>query len=191
MPAVILFVAAIAISACGGSSEYPVDSESSETSASADAATFNDDDTMFAQMMIPHHEQAVELSDIALDPTVGASSEILALAQQIKGAQEPEIDQMKDLLESWQQPLMADDSMDHSSMMGGMLTIEDLDELGSLTGSDFDAAWIEAMIAHHEGAIDMAENVLENGVSAEIRALAEDIIAGQSAEIETLGALLG
>ena len=84
-----------------------------------------------------------------------------------------------------------DSSMDHSSMMNGMLTVEQLDGLSSLQGADFDRAWLEAMIAHHEGAVEMAGTVLSDGANPEIRSLAERIIAGQQAEIDEMRALLG
>lgn len=160
---------------------------SGATSSNSD---FNDDDVMFAQMMIPHHEQAVELSDIALDPNVGAGDPIRQLADEIKAAQDPEIDQMTSLLTEWGQPMAPMDGMDHGSMMKGMLSPEDLDALGELTGAEFDAAWTTAMIAHHEGAIEMAEEVLERGSNESIRELAESIITTQRAEIEVLRTLL-
>lgn len=175
-----LVVLTTIVVSCGGSS----------TSDSSTTTTFNDADVMFAQMMIPHHEQAIELADMALDPTVGASSDVTALAGQIKAAQDPEIDQMKASLTSWGEPLTDDSGMDHGSMMGGMLDVDELDAIGALTGSEFDTAWIEAMIAHHEGAIDMAEEVLADGTDPGIKALAEAIISAQTAEIEMLEELL-
>jgi uncharacterized protein (DUF305 family) len=145
---------------------------------------------MFAQMMIPHHEQAIEMSDMALDPTMGASEEILDLATQIKDAQDPEITQMKNLLMAWNKPEAADSGMDHSSMMSGMMSSDEMAELGKKMGKDFDVAWAEAMIAHHEGAIEMANTVLDDGTNADIRALAQAVIKGQQAEIETLRSLV-
>lgn len=160
------------------------------SSGSADKS-FDGDDVMFAQMMIPHHEQAVEMSDIALDPSVGAGEAVTSLATAIKAAQDPEIEQMKGLLTGWGEPLVMDDGMDHGSMMGGMLSPGELEALGALRGAAFDAAWAKAMIAHHEGAIDMANDVLEDGKSAEIRALAEAIITAQQREIEELRPVAG
>jgi uncharacterized protein (DUF305 family) len=151
---------------------------------------FNDADVMFAQMMIPHHEQAIEMSDIALDPTIGAGEKVLELATQIKNAQDPEIALMKDLLAAWGQPLAAEEDVDHSTMMSGMMSADELAELGTLTGPAFDAAWAAAMIAHHEGAIEMAETVLADGSNAETLTLAKAIIAAQQGEIETLRLLL-
>jgi len=149
------------------------------------SADFNDADVMFSQHMIPHHEQAIEMSDIALDPSTGASAAIIELATQIQGAQDPEIAQMKALLTAWGKS-MEMGPMDSSSMMDGMLTLEDLDALGQLKGADFDAAWAKAMIAHHEGAITMANEVLADGKNTEILALANAVISGQTAEIEIL-----
>ncbi len=145
---------------------------------------------MFAQMMIPHHEQAIEMSDIALDPTIGAGETVRNLATQIKGAQDPEIQQMKDFLTSWNKSVSMDSSMDHSDMMGGMLTQEELTQLGTLRGAEFDKRWIEGMIAHHEGAIEMANDVLASGTNSDVKQLANKIIAAQNAEIEEMRALL-
>ena len=158
--------------------------------ACGSSSTTEDADVMFAQMMIPHHEQAIELADLALNPAAGASDAVRDLATQIKSAQDPEIAFMKTWLSDRGQLMNPDSSVDHSSMMNGMLTLEDLDALRLLTGADFDQAWIAAMIAHHEGAIDMAETVRRDGADDEIAKLAAAIVAGQSAEITTLQALL-
>ena len=178
--------ALLLLGACGGGS-----ADSTETVPAAATATFNDDDVMFAQMMIPHHEQAVEMSDIALDPTVGASDAVRQLATRIKGAQDPEIELMTGLLTGWGKSTEMDKSMDHSSMMDGMLTVGELDALSSLRGADFDRAWMEAMVKHHEGALAMANDVLEGGSDPSVRKLAEEIVAGQQAEIDEMRGLLG
>ncbi len=172
----VIFSALLAVtllSACG------------ETSSS-ESADFNDADVMFAQMMIPHHEQAIEMSEIALDPASGASAAIQDLAIRIRDAQDPEIELIKGFLATWGAPLNPEDGMDHSSMMEGMLTVEELDELAGLQGSEFDVRWAQAMIAHHKGAVAMAEDVLSDGKNAETRKLAEEIIANQQAEIDEL-----
>jgi uncharacterized protein (DUF305 family) len=186
LSAVALAVAALFLGACGSHDMGSMDSGNSIP----ESADFNDADVMFAQMMVPHHEQAIEMSDIALDPNTGASAAIIALATQIKGAQDPEISQMKNLLTTWDQPTEMG-SMDHSSMMDGMLTLEEMDTLGQLKGAEFDKAWAKGMIAHHEGAIEMANDVLANGKNSEILALANAVVSGQSTEIETLKPLAG
>ena len=193
---VALTTAALLLGACGSSDMGSMDMGSSDSSSMdmgysiPESADFNDADVMFAQMMIPHHEQAIEMSDIALDPSTGASAAIIALATQIKGAQDPEISQMKNLLTTWGMPTEMG-SMDHSSMMEGMLSLEEMDTLGQLKGAEFDKAWAKGMIAHHEGAIAMANDVVAHGKNSEILALANAVASGQSIEIETLKPLAG
>ena len=183
----IALSAALVLGDCGGGSTV----SAPDTTAAATTASFNDDDVMFAQMMIPHHEQAIEMSDIALDPTVGASDAVRQLATRIKGAQDPEIEMMTGMLTGWGKSTEMDMSMDHGSMMDGMLTAEELDALGVLRGAEFDRAWMEAMIKHHEGALAMAKDVLEGGTDPAVRKLAEEIVSGQQAEIDEMRSLLG
>ena len=191
LAAVALAAAALLFGACGSHDMGSMDTGSIDTGDSTpESADFNDADVIFAQTMIPHHQQAIEMSDIALDPNSGASAAIVALATQIKGAQDPEISQMKNLLTTWGKS-MEMGSMDHSSMMGGMLSLEEIDTLGQLKGAEFDKAWAKGMIAHHEGAIAMANDVLANGKNREILALANAVVSGQSAEIKTLKPLAG
>ncbi|NDD97091.1 MAG: DUF305 domain-containing protein [Actinobacteria bacterium] len=180
----------VVLVACGSNSSDTTGGSDTTTASESTMNSFNDADVMFAQMMIPHHEQAIEMSDIALDPTVGASQQILDLATQIKAAQDPEITQMKNLLTAWNMPIAAESGMDHSSMMSGMMSSDEMAELGKKMGKDFDVAWAEAMIAHHEGAIEMANTVLDDGTNAEIRELAQVIVKGQQAEIETLQSIV-
>lgn len=181
----ISVVAAFALASCGGSSS----SEPADSSAAV-SVEFNDDDVMFAQMMIPHHEQAIELSDIALDPTVAAGDAVKSLATQIKAAQDPEIQTMTQMLTEWNQSLTMDDAMDHSDMMSGMLTADQLANLSTLRGAEFDREWMLAMIAHHEGAIEMALAVLQDGKNSAVRDLANAIISGQEAEINEMRNLI-
>lgn len=178
--ALFVVVVPLFLAACGGSG-----------SSDSTSAEFNSADVMFAQMMIPHHEQAIELSDIALDPVVGAASAVTTLASAVKAAQDPEIIQMKGLLTTWGKPLSPDDGMDHGSMMKGMLSPDEMNSLATLRTTQFDSAWAKAMIAHHEGAISMAEDVIKTGKSTEIRALAETIINSQKAEISDLQPIAG
>ena len=150
-----------------------------------------DADVMFSQMMIPHHEQAIELADIALDPTVQAGEDVKALATEIKAAQDPEVEMMTAMLEAWGEPTYMDEGMDHSSMMSGMVSADDMETLTTLRGAEFDVAWLKAMIAHHEGAIDMARDVLDDGDDAATADLAQKIIDGQTAEIDRMKVLIG
>lgn len=130
------------------------------------------------------------MSDLALDPATKASAAVVALAAQIKGAQDPEISQMKNLLTVWGMPAEMG-SMGHSAMMEGMLSLKEMDVLGQLKGVAFDKAWAKGMIAHHEGAIVMANDVLAHGKNSEILVLANAVVSGQTSEIETLKPLAG
>lgn len=144
------------------------------------------EDAMFAQMMIPHHEQAVEMADLA--ETRASSPLIRELATDIRGAQQPEIDEMSSWLAEWGMPVQsADEAADsHGGHgMSGMLTAEQLDELSASNGATFDRLFAEYMIEHHEGAVEMARAVT---VSDDPRAvkLANAIIEAQLAEIAVM-----
>jgi uncharacterized protein (DUF305 family) len=149
------------------------------------SASMMDADAMFLQMMIPHHEQAVEMSKLAA--TNGASPEVLALADTIAGAQGPEIEQMKLWLSDSGRPMMIDD---HGMGMAGMVGDADMAELRAAQGPEFDRLYLTLMIAHHEGAIAMAQDVIAQGDDANVRGLADDIIAAQQAEIAQMNAML-
>jgi len=135
---------------------------------------------MFAEMMIPHHAQAIEMSDVAISKST--NQEILKLAKEIKAAQEPEIAQMK----AWG-GVNADNHMGHSMM--GMLSQKDLDKLKVASAKEFDRLFLEGMIFHHEGAIDMARMV-EDSQNSEVAKLAKEIIQSQEAEIALMRELL-
>ena len=154
-------------------------------------ASFNAADVEFNQGMIPHHEQSIEMADIALAAKAAAGPEVIDLAERIQGAQDPEIATMKGWLTAWGQSEMADMAGHDMSSMDGMMSAEDMDKLTTLTGSEFDRAWLEMMIAHHQGAVKMAQDVKANGKDADVAALADQIIAGQTAEITEMQALLG
>jgi uncharacterized protein (DUF305 family) len=185
----VLMTGALLFSACGGHDMSDMSTGSTDTNVTDSERGFNDADIMFAQMMIPHHEQAIELADMALDPTLMASEQVKALASQIKSAQDPEIDLMAQWLDEWEQPLM-DMSVDHSMTMEGMLSVDELGAIGQMNGEEFDQAWIGAMIAHHKGAIEMADTVKAEGESALVQELADAIIQAQKSEIDTLELLL-
>jgi uncharacterized protein (DUF305 family) len=184
---------ALPLAACGSSMNM---STATTVKAAAGAAakvdSFNDADVAFAQGMIPHHEQAVEMADMALDPTAGAGPKIAALAKAIKGAQDPEIATMKGWLTGWGKDAAGGmTGMDHSTgAMPGMMSGADMTTLGKNKGAEFDTMWTTMMIAHHKGAIDMANTELKSGKAAEAKALATAVIKGQQAEIDQMTAML-
>jgi uncharacterized protein (DUF305 family) len=177
---------------CGSSSDgsMPGMAHSSDTTEApagdAAGADFNDADVTFAQGMIPHHIQAVEMAKLAGDRA--ESQKVKDLAADIEAAQDPEIEQMTAWLEEWDQP-MEMDGMD-SMEMGGMMSDDQMSALEDATGTEFDTMFLEMMIEHHEGAIVMAQDQVDNGKNAEAIALAEAIIEAQQAEIETMQELL-
>lgn len=140
----------------------------------------------FAQMMIPHHEQAIVMSDLALANNAGP--EVSALAVSIQASQGPEIEQMREILGRYGVEAVHDHG-DHD--MAGMLTNAQLDELGRSSGPAFDELFLEGMIEHHKGAIVMAQDVLSASDDVEVRALAEQIIREQEREILEMEALIG
>lgn len=150
---------------------------------SSTANEFSSVDTMFAQMMIPHHEQAVEMSELA--KTRSSNPDVLALAQQIHDAQAPEIE----LMQSWLADGEEVDMMDHDMGMGGMLDETDMATLEAATGAQFDKLFLEGMIAHHEGALQMTELILDSN-NEDVKTLGENIVAGQTAEIAAMKAML-
>ena len=144
---------------------------------------FSGTDIMFAQMMIPHHQQAVDMSTLAETHTT--NPEILALAKQIKDAQAPEIKQMT----AWIESSGAGMDMGHDMGMGGMLTEEQMAALENAQGAAFDKLYLEGMIGHHQGALQMAK-MIENSDNAEAKELAANIIQSQSAEIDKMKQML-
>jgi uncharacterized protein (DUF305 family) len=179
------------LAACG-SAAHTSDGASGSTASSA-AETGPAADIAFAQLMIPHHQQAIEMADLALErPT---SPEVNVLAQQIKGAQDPEIALMRGWLEAWGAPLEmeGDDHSGHDMgglTMSGMMSEEDMAALAAAEGAEFDRMWVTMMIAHHEGAVAMAQDVLATTADPQVTTLAQAVIAGQTAEIATMRGLL-
>lgn len=166
-------------------------SGSGSATASLPAAV-NEADQMFAMMMIPHHQQAIEMSDIVLAKT-GIDAQVSALATQIKNAQGPEIEQMEGWLSQWGTPY--DDSMSehmsgHGSGMSGMLSTEELTALRNASGTEAARLFLTGMIAHHEGAVEMAKTEVADGKNADVIALANHVISSQTSEIATMKTLL-
>lgn len=183
-------VAGLVVSSCGGESGELSQGGSDIVVADVSEGA-NSDDLMFAQMMIPHHEQAVVMAELAADRT--QDPQLLSLAAEIKAAQDPEIEQMDAWLEQWDMPRLSGDEamMSHGSHgMEGMLSDSQLDALASAQGPTFDAMFAQYMIEHHEGAVAMAEDVLARGSHPAVAALAREMIVTQEKEIVQLRAFL-
>jgi uncharacterized protein (DUF305 family) len=189
LPAAV--AATIAFAGCSADdSMSDIGHGSSSPTASSSATTvgeFNDVDVIFAQMMIPHHEQAVDMSDTVLSKS-NINPEVESLAKQIKAAQEPEIDMMNPWLETWGRIQMPEDS--HHSSSDGTMTEEQMQELDEANGPDGQRLFLEGMIRHHQGAIKMAQAEIASGKNPDAITLAKNIAESQQAEVDTMTELL-
>jgi len=193
---VAALTAALTLSSCavggpapgaGGSSS---DSSAGSSTGSSATAAFNDADVLFAQLMIPHHKQAVEMSEDLLAKT-GVDARVTDIATSIKAAQQPEIDQMTGWLTQWGAPEESSGGMAGMGGMGnGMMSDDDMMALRSSSAADAGALFLSQMIMHHEGAIVMAQAELTDGESADAQALARSIVETQTAQITEMKDLL-
>ncbi|MFD8521849.1 DUF305 domain-containing protein [Streptomyces capillispiralis] len=202
--------AALVLAACGGDGSgaaghggHDATGAPSATAPSATASAsqgrHNAADVAFAQGMIPHHRQAVEMADLA--PDRARSAEVKKLAEDIKKAQAPEIRTLSGWLTSWGEEVPAEGAPDHSAHeahgthgthgMDGMMTEKEMSDLGNASGEAFDTAFLEMMIRHHEGAVEMAKAEQADGAHGPAMTMAGRIITSQSAEIEQMRQLLG
>ncbi|MET8327419.1 DUF305 domain-containing protein [Streptomyces sp. NPDC005181] len=167
----------------------------SSSSASPSPIAFNDTDVAFAQQMIPHHQQAVEMAELADGRASGQDVKDLAAA--IQKAQDPEISTMRGWLKSWGKPETSMASsmpgMDHGSGgtdLSGMMSDEHMAGLKAAKGTAFDRMFAQMMIDHHEGAITMAKDEQKNGQSTDAKQLAGTVVTHQTAEIEKMNKIL-
>ena len=152
------------------------------------AETFTSADVMFAMMMIPHHEQAVAMSDVLLSKE-DIDVRVRELAEGVKAAQQPEIELMESWLDEWGMDEFGD--MGRMTPGAGMMMSEmDMSALEDASGADAERVFLEEMIVHHEGAIQMSRALLEAGSNPDARVLAEEIIVDQTDEITLMRDLL-
>ncbi|HEY2206891.1 MAG TPA: DUF305 domain-containing protein [Pseudonocardia sp.] len=213
--ATLTVTTAAALTGCGtGDTDTTTPPAGGTTSA---APAHNQADITFAQGMIPHHRQAVEMSRLAATRTTTPG--VTDLAAAIRSAQQPEIDQLTGFLRTWDAPLPSTDDpsmggMDHSAMghggmqgggmdsggmdsggmehggMSGMMSGDELRRLGQANGAAFDAMFLRMMIGHHDGAVAMATAELRDGTNPEARALAQRVIDAQQREIAEMRSML-
>ena len=205
-------VAAALVAGCSNQSTDGAVEATTATSATAaspqapgeaGASAHNDADVMFAQHMIPHHQQAVEMSDVLLAKQ-GIDARVTELATQIKGAQAPEIAQMQGWLTQWGNPPMppmpqqGHGDMGHGNMgqgdmpaMQGMVSEADMTALRNAQGAEAAKLYLTHMIAHHEGAITMAQDEIKNGQYPAAVEMARTIVKTQQQEIDTMREILG
>lgn len=183
----------LSLAGCADSGSYWMPAINPHGMASSPSAgersELNRADSMFTMMMIPHHEQAVEMSDMILAKS-DINQSVLDLAQQIKDAQGPEIELMKSWLDDWDMPTPRGMGMDGMGHGERMMSDDDMAALEAADAQEAARLFLEQMIEHHEGAITMAEDELDDGTNRDVRALAQRIIDSQTAEIITMEDLL-
>jgi uncharacterized protein (DUF305 family) len=189
--------ATLALTACSNDDDHagmPTNHNSASSAGSGTAPTagdLNQADVTFVQGMIAHHQQAVDMSDMILAKE-GVHPEVTALAEQIKAAQQPEIDTMNRWINAWGREMDAGtgDGSGHHGGEGGILTEEQMRQLDQANGRDGQRLFLEGMIRHHQGAIQRAETEIEDGNNDETTSLAKQIAETQQQEIETMQELL-
>ncbi|TXS55028.1 DUF305 domain-containing protein [Streptomyces sp. t39] len=192
--------AALALAACGsdggspsGHGAHGSPDASASTPATAAGGRHNAADVAFAEGMIPHHRQALEMSELAAGRA--SSAQVKTLAQEIRAAQDPEIRTLSGWLTSWGEKVPAPGSEGHAGhgaghTMSGMMSADDMERLRTSSGAAFDAAFLSLMVEHHQGAVEMAEAQKADGSYPPARTMAEEIITAQNAEITRMKALL-
>lgn len=207
----LALASALALAGCGSSGAEQgagSDAETTASAASAPAATgtgaasgepiaaeHNDADVMFAQMMLPHHEQAVEMSEMLLAKD-DVPAEVANFAEGVIDAQGPEIERMNAMLTAWGAEPLTDaedmDDMDHGSGAGmsGMMSEEDMTALADARGTGAAQLYLEQMTVHHEGAVEMAQEQIEQGQNPQAVELARQVVEDQEAEITEMERML-
>lgn len=196
---IVALAAAVALASCGTSSSAGRDSTGMGGSSSGAPAASgtpaagdkNEADTLFATMMIPHHAQAIAMADLAVKQAT--DTKVKALAARIKGAQGPEIARMSGWLTGWGAPVPGTAGGSGMSGMGGdtggMMSTQQMTDLGAAKGPAFDRMWLQMMVQHHQGAVVMAKTELTEGANPEAKQLAQAIIDSQSKEIAEMSSL--
>jgi uncharacterized protein (DUF305 family) len=147
----------------------------------------NQADVVFLQNMIPHHAQAIEMSEMARNRAT--TPQVKDLAARIEAAQGPEIQQMRSLLTTWGAPTPPTPG-GGMGPMGDMCGMGQGQMLGMMSGTGFDRMFLQMMIVHHQSAIDMSQIELALGSNPAARDLAQRIITAQQAEINQMQTLL-
>ena len=191
MAMVLTLAVGITASACGTDALHSAMGHDDSTMhhSPEQMGTGRDADVMFSQQMIPHHQQAVVMADLALDPSHEASPAVQDLARRIKAAQTVEIAEMTSWLDAWGADPVSGQMMDHTSM--GMMSGDAMTALEDAKGPAFDRLWLEGMIQHHEGALVMASHIADRGEDARVQKLSGAIEQSQTAEIAEMKQLLG
>ncbi|KZE41722.1 DUF305 domain-containing protein [Microbacterium sp. T32] len=188
--AALTLTSLLVLAGCPGAttsgSSMPGMDHGSSSATPAQSADANEADVIFATMMIEHHTQAIEMSDILL-AKIGIDERVTVLVEQIKAAHQPEIAQMKGWLEDWGASTPDTGSMEHG---GGMMSEGDMQSLKQATGTDAARLFLQQTIQHHRGAIEMAQEETGSGKNSDAVALANQIVESQTSETAAMEELL-
>jgi uncharacterized protein (DUF305 family) len=192
----VALLAATALTGCGDSDASDAEPSAARTAPNGDV--YNDADVTFAQQMIPHHAQAIAMADLTRGREL--SPEVAELAASLTEAQTPEIETMTGWLTSWGEEVpetMRDHANAHGDGMAdmgedmpGMMSQDEMDALESTSDAEFEDMWLEMMVEHHNGAIEMAQDEQEAGSFSPAVDLAADIETGQRAEVDQITDLI-
>jgi uncharacterized protein (DUF305 family) len=200
-PTALIALGSLTLASCGDDTDSgsmpgmnhgspATNSSTSPSAAPAPAGEFNDVDVTFATQMIPHHQQAVQMA--MMGARKATTAEVKKLSTAIQAAQDPEIKTLSGWLTGWGKPVPVANHHDHSTdAMPGMMTEDEMSDLGNAKGSMFDRMWTQMMIEHHKGAVTMAKTEQTSGKNPEAVALAKKIETDQNREIATMQRLLG
>ncbi|MEU1779328.1 DUF305 domain-containing protein [Streptomyces abikoensis] len=196
--AIVITLTLSLVAACGGGGGKGGGASSGAATAtvsasgSAPSGQHNQADVHFAQEMIPHHRQAIDMADLAARQA--ASDDVKALAEKIKKAQGPEIETMTAWLKSWGKPVPqgeAGTQRGGPTAQPGMAGGQEMANLRNASGAGFDKMFLAVMIAHHQGAVAMANSEKKDGLYGPAKQLADSIISSQNAEIAQMRGMLG
>ena len=193
--------AVVLLCGCTGDDEGGANASMATEQTAADGTVFNAADVEFARAMIAHHRQTVEIADLASVPGNEASTWLVPLADRIKAEQLADIDRLQALLDSWDPPVGSgatatsddvDGVADPTQTPGalGMMSADEMIELTTTTGGDFDRLWLAMMIRHHEGAVAMCKQLLVDGRSAQLQSLAATVSSAHQVQLSEMNAAL-
>ncbi|WP_242089688.1 DUF305 domain-containing protein [Curtobacterium sp. DN_7.5] len=179
----------LTIGGCSTSNTSSSDGSSSQSSSSS--ASHNDQDVMFTQQMLPHHQQAIAMSDMLIAKGSGVQADVVTLAKQIKAEQDPENTRMTGWLTAWNEPteMPSMSGMDRSSM-SGMMSDSAIQDLQKASPQDAGKLYLEQMIEHHTSAVDMAKTEVDKGKNADAVGLAKSIVKSQTEQIAQMKDML-
>jgi len=181
------------LAACGAHTHGEATSHDASGSASGSAsesepATFNTADVEFARNMIMHDRQTAEMVQTA--ETRAENAQVKDLVARIKQAQEPEIALLSDLLRQWGQAPAPTGSVGSGGGIPGMITDQEMKDLMAASGRDFDRKFLQLMIRHQQGAIELAIAEQQEGENPRAKQLAGTVATDRAAEIRQMEDLL-